>query len=240
MNIAIVDDVPEVLEHILSAVKSIMSPSEHRFYSFSSAAEFIDSIDSIDFEAVFLDIDMPNITGFQLSERIRDAGKNILIIYVTGHEDLVIQSFRYKPIGFVRKTHLKEELPFAIATLLSEYNKAEAFVQIRETRSNGGTIHQIQVTKICTLESMKQKHLVELTLTDNQKIVTRGTLTEFSEMSEFNKFILINSGTLANMELFNIIDDSAIFPNGKSIKISRRKKELVIQEQQKIKRRLLI
>ena len=240
MNIAIVDDVPEVLEQILNAVKSIMSQDDHSFYPFSKATDFIKAIDEISFDAAFLDIDMPDINGFQLSERIKDSEKNILIIYVTGHENLVIQSFRYKPIGFVRKAHLKDELPFAVSTLLSEFNKDGSFVQIRETRSNGGTVHQLPISKICTLESMKQKHLVEFTLKDSRKITTRGTLTEFSEMSEFNKFILINSGILANMELFDIVNDSAVFPNGQIIKISRRKKELVIQEQQKIKRRLLI
>lgn len=240
MYIAVVDDEADVAQQISDSIRTYLSGIECTVYTFITADHFFNEITNIPFDAVFLDIDMPDTNGFTLTNMLRLQGNNVPIVYVTGYENLVIQSFRYKPLGFVRKNHLDSELQFALETILSEINKPQISIEIHEIRANGGEIHYIPIEQICFLESMKQKHMIEVTLIDKHKILSRGTLNSYIERPEFKNFVMINSGTFANIELFSIDNDDAVFANGIRLKISRRKLTSVIQAYQQYKRRVLI
>lgn len=61
------------------------------------------------YDALFLDIVMPDISGFELCRRIRSWESGVLIIFVSSKEELVFQSFDVQPFYFLRKNHLDQE-----------------------------------------------------------------------------------------------------------------------------------
>ena len=76
------------------------------------------------FDAIFLDIDMPEISGFTVAERIFDSGT--YIIFVTAKHDLVYDSFEYSPLYFICKAtedDLKRDLNKAMRKLMLHFRQ---------------------------------------------------------------------------------------------------------------------
>jgi two-component SAPR family response regulator len=72
-------------------------------YPFSGAGALINYMDSTYFDVIFLDIDMPEITGFDAAKKVKEISPESKIIFVTSKHDLVYNSFEYQPFYFIRK-----------------------------------------------------------------------------------------------------------------------------------------
>ena len=64
------------------------------------------------YDVLLLDIDMPDKTGFDIAQAIRQNSIKTFIIFVTAKTDLVYSSFEYQPFDFIRKNtgNLEAEL----------------------------------------------------------------------------------------------------------------------------------
>ena len=123
MRFAIVDDEPDVPEQIAEMLKNYVPDIQIETNCFHQPSEFLEMYYNCNYDAVFLDIDMPAINGFDLSQQIYEKNNSIPIVYITSRDDLIIHAFRYKPLGFVRKQFIASELPYALTTILKEINQ---------------------------------------------------------------------------------------------------------------------
>lgn len=103
MRFAIVDDEPNVPEQIAEMLKTYVPDVQIETNCFHQPSDFLEMYYSCNYDAVFLDIDMPAINGFDLSQKIYEKNNSVPIVYITSRDDLIIHAFRYKPLGFVRK-----------------------------------------------------------------------------------------------------------------------------------------
>ena len=99
-------------------------------------------------DVLFLDIDMPEKDGFSVAEELSAMPSKPLIIFLSGMEDLVYQSFAFQPFWFLRKTHL-EELPQVTEKMLQILNSR----QIHYTVTMNGSSTRIPITEIAYFES---------------------------------------------------------------------------------------
>lgn len=72
---------------------------------------------------ILLDIDMPEMTGFELTKKLYKLPGTMvpIVVYISSQEHLVYESFQYKPFDFLRKSCLEEELESKIGRLIREY-----------------------------------------------------------------------------------------------------------------------
>ena len=99
-------------------------------------------------DVLFLDIDMPEKDGFSVAEELSAMPSKPLIIFLSGIEDLVYQSFAFQPFWFLRKTHL-EELPQVTEKMLQLLNSR----QIHYTVAMNSSSIRIPITEIAYFES---------------------------------------------------------------------------------------
>ena len=59
-------------------------------------------------DAIFLDIDMPEITGFDIAKQLEQMPIAPVIIFVSSKDHLVFESFSYQPFWFLRKSDLSQ------------------------------------------------------------------------------------------------------------------------------------
>ena len=55
------------------------------------------------YDIMFLDIDMPEMSGFEIASELRKEKSNCLIIFITSHSELVYDSLDFQPFNFIRK-----------------------------------------------------------------------------------------------------------------------------------------
>ncbi len=107
MKITVCDDENKIVEEITSFIKKDFPSSEVSAYS--DGESFLASSEERP-EVLLLDIDMPGISGMEVAATLTREKVQTLIVFVTAHDELVYDSFKYHPFAFVRKKFLEEEL----------------------------------------------------------------------------------------------------------------------------------
>ncbi len=120
-NIFICDDEPEMIRRLSENIKNILEECGIR--SFSDGYSLLGEMGNCDI--LLLDIDMPGITGLDIAGRLSGLEKRPLFAFVTSHDELVYDSLRFHPFGFVRKSHMEEELPALLVDCVKELSGRE-------------------------------------------------------------------------------------------------------------------
>ena len=116
IRLAVCDDSVEDVKNIKEIIESYNKPNIE-VDVFNNPMELLDKVQEYRYDAFFLDIDMPEMTGLQVSSKIREKDVYSEIIFITVREELVFESLTFKPFSFVRKRYLKEELDKALNAL---------------------------------------------------------------------------------------------------------------------------
>jgi DNA-binding LytR/AlgR family response regulator len=218
---AVVDDEPGVLKQIPVLIRRILSDQHIETDIFENSSDFLGIYSHKKYDALFLDIDMPDMNGFDLVDHLRKKNDLVPVVYITARDDLMFQAFRYKVLGFVRKQFIENELPYALSTIISVLRTEDDMIEVTEIRSKGGHMHQLSVKEIMYLKN--DRHNVDIHLTDGKIITVRSSISYFTEHEKFQHFIAISNGILVNLSLIELTEDAVCFPNGEKLFIARRK-----------------
>ena len=238
MRFAVVDDMKATLKVIYNLILKYTKGHDIRVDCYDSPGVFLDCYLIRKYDALFLDIDMPDVTGFKIAEILHEHEYNIPIVYITGRDDLITNAFRYKPIGFVRKQHLEPELEFAIDTIKSELNMTKVYISVTEPRTFGGKDYSLDVNEILYFKT--DKHYLEITLLNGKVITIRDKISNYSDNPKLKNFVMIDSGIMVNLAYIKVVDNAVVLPNGESMLISRRRIQSVLQSYIKYAKKVLI
>ncbi len=106
MRVAVCDDNKVVLDFLTRQISDCLNihSIEHEMNKFSCGTDFIAQHEKKPFDIIFLDIKMPDISGFEVAKRVRSESENIYIIFITTEDNLVYDSFDFRPFNFIPKT----------------------------------------------------------------------------------------------------------------------------------------
>ena len=110
------------------------------------------------FDALFADIDMPELDGIRLGTLYRAELQDCLLVFISNREDLVFDTFQAKPFRFVRKKDYKAKLPEVLSDVLSELDRAEARKIAFPTGASSTVL--LRPERICYVEAVKKKQMV--------------------------------------------------------------------------------
>lgn len=108
MNIYICDDEPTILNLISETICSYVPASS--VLKFTSGTDLMKQLQMSSCDILFLDIDMPVLSGMDIAKQLNELNVKPLLVFVTSHDELVYESLQYHPFGFIRKTHFQEEI----------------------------------------------------------------------------------------------------------------------------------
>jgi len=132
-TIYVVDDDESVRESMSSLLRS----AGMQVAVFPSALEFLNYKDLQAFACVVLDVRMPGMDGFGLQERLSAMGRDIPIIFITGHGEvpLAVRAMRADAIDFLNKpfedTDLLNAIELALSHLSSTSHERLALTELR-------------------------------------------------------------------------------------------------------------
>lgn len=181
----------------------------------------------------FLDVDLQHelYDGFKLGKEIRRVDPRGFIIYVTTHEELAFETFRYRveAMDYVIKddekhfvTRLHRSLDSIIERIMAEKVDNRRYYTVKVFDE----VHHIPVEEIIMIETSSHKHRL-LLHTANQSLEYFGSLAEVEKDLE-GPFIRVHRSFLVNREQIlslNIKDNRLILKNGLISEVSRTKKK---------------
>lgn len=171
------------------------------------------------FDVVFLDIDMPEISGFDIAEKIK-ANKPTLIIFVTTHDELVFSSLKFQPFRFVRKSFLGDELGEVVDDINKVLSKRAAGKKFKlQTKSHDV---YIDVEQIIYIEIYGHWHHVYTN--DGDTLDCYGILSDYELQLEPFDFVRTHKSYLVNCRYIRSVEKERVVLDDKTyIPLSRRR-----------------
>lgn len=117
INVLLVDDEEvgmEVIHILLSAYEDIYVCGKY-----TNPYDALDHVDHHDVDAIFLDIEMPELSGINLAERIKKKNPAIHIIFVTAHKEFALEAFDVYSLDYILKPVTKQRLAKSVSRLKS-------------------------------------------------------------------------------------------------------------------------
>ncbi len=217
----IVDDEPmarEILENHLQKLDTIKV-----IETCKNAIEAFNIINSNKIDIIFLDINMPEISGLSFAKSIN---KNIKIIFTTAYREYALDGFNLqavdyilKPISFDRllqaiNKYLKENIAFDLDIKEELILEKSDFIFVRSDRK----MVKINFSDIYYIESLGD--YLKIHLPDNI-IITRETLTSIEAKLPKNDFLRTHRSFIISVQNIESFTNEFVEINKKAIPISR-------------------
>jgi two-component system LytT family response regulator len=216
MNCIAIDDEPKALEVIERyCQKSDQVELKATFREPVKAIEFL-SREKIDL--VFLDINMPDISGIQL---IATLAVKPMVIFTTAYSNYAVESYNLNAIDYLLK-------PITFERFLAALNKAaDLFALKNKTGSkdvgpdtvfikSGPQTYQVKINDILYLE--KDGNYITVYLKD-KKILIRENMTDIFELVPAEEFVRVHKSFVVAIRHISMIEVHQLIINGEKIPI---------------------
>lgn len=225
----IVDDeliAREVLENHLQKIEAIQIVA-----SCKNAVEAFNEINKNKIDLIFLDINMPEISGLSFAKSIN---KNIKIIFTTAYREYAVDGFDLKAVDYLLKPISFERLLQAVNKFLNENtsvttDKKEKIQQEKSdfifVRSDRKMI-KINFAEISYMESIGDYLKIYL---KHKTVVTRETITNMEARLPKKDFLRIHRSFIISISKIESFTGEFVEVNKKAIPISRSYKKEVLQ-----------
>lgn len=202
IKIAICDDEKNMLERlkILIEAEYRKLQQEVEIYCYSSGEEFLEGYAEKKHEVVFLDVYLPQISGFQVATRMNQKKNNTYIIFITSNSELVFQCFDYKPFNFISKAIYEIKVPIIIAKLSKVMKQNDILcIECKDKQYN------IPYYDIIYVKSDNHYVLIHTVKYDYN---IRIKLSDLYEKLKDYDFIIVHRKNIINLRYLNVVDSS--------------------------------
>lgn len=213
----IVDDEPPATRILKSYVEKVSFLEEVGIFNDSiKALEFLNS-NKVDL--VFLDIQMPQLTGLQLSRIIL---KDIKVIFTTAYPDFALEGFELNAVDYLLKPISFERFYQAVSKLNTESkievssnnDNSSDFIFVKTDGKN--KFQKLFLNDILYVESL-QNYVCIHTL--KQQIITHSSLKNVIESLPEKDFIQIHKSFVIALKQIESTDSFSVFINAKELPI---------------------
>ena len=211
IRVAVVDDEKIIAEYISESIQKYSEKMSVQVSVdiFTNSLEFLSEYTTGKFDAAFLDLEMPVLSGDELSSKLAETDPDLLIVYVTNHSDDVFVMLKYMPIGFIRKRFFDDEIEEVIRVLVRKIEsgrKTLSFVSNKVT-------YNIRLSGIVYIESKKNYCTIYLSSTESYKI--RCKLDDICDKYLSNDFVRIHKSIAVNCRYILAVLKSKVIVGGK-------------------------
>lgn len=218
MNIAIVDDEPVFLKQLHNRLREMKLP-DCEIHEFTSGRDLLSFYVKGMYEVIILDVEMPDLTGLQTAERIRQIDGSVIISFLTNYAEFAVKGYDVGAFRYILKNQ-----PDYVYTKQLNSIIAECQQRFRTfTFNNKNLSFKFRLTDILYFEGHRRK--VSL-FTVNGELEYGGDFsTVCGELLKYN-FAIINRGILVNLDhIQNITKYDIILSNGRKIPIGKTYKD---------------
>lgn len=197
--------------------------------SCSHAMEAFQVISNHKIDLVFLDINMPDISGISFAKSIN---KNIKIIFTTAYRDYAVEGFELQAVDYLLKPISFERLLKAVNTYFDVYANKEsdinlvteshAFMFVRSDRR----MIKVDFNTIIYIESFSDYIKIHLA---NETIITRETITSIEAKLPNEQFLRIHRSFIIAIDKITSFTNEHVVIHDKALTISRSYKKSVLE-----------
>ena len=224
LNCAVVDD--STLQR-LSIVKLIENhQSLNLVAQYNNAIEAKEGIATSDIDLIFLDIEMPILSGFDLLD---DLTVKPQIIFVTGKTKYAFKAFDYDAIDYLRKPISKERFLNAVHKAVTNYKlkneegfDEEDFIFVKSNLKK----RKVFLNELRYIEALGD--YVKM-VTEHDSLVVLSTMKAFEALLPKDRFLRIHKSYIVNLDKVIRYNSKVIELEKEELPLSRNRKTDLVQ-----------
>lgn len=238
----IIDDEPDCVR-LLSLQLKMYCPSVNVLAEFINPEEGLAFLRQTAIDILFLDIEMPEINGFQLLEHLGDLP--FALVFTTAYDKFAVKAFKYSAIDYLLKPIEAKDLQDTIKKIEKKQHTNNEQVVLLKHHLNSTTkkphdkialpykdgVIFVEYKNILYCES--DDNYTQFHLVDGHKYLVSKTLREVQEVLEELHFLRIHRQYIVNLDHIKRFTKSegatVIMSNDKAIPVARSQKDKLVE-----------
>lgn len=163
----------------------------------NDSVEALEHITKNRYDLIFLDIQMPQISGLQLANRVLEIEPNTFIIFQTAYDKYAIEAFRVGGVDYILKPTSKDNIKEAI-------DKVKKYIQHRPDEAKkkimgkrGDKIYLIEIDDIYYIKADLDEVIIRI---KEAEVYVRKKIGEMTKLLGSEKFFRIHRSIIVNVD----------------------------------------
>ncbi|MEY3236152.1 MAG: hypothetical protein RI883_253 [Bacteroidota bacterium] len=199
----------------------------------------IQAIEELKPDIVFLDIQMPDGTGFDVLKSVKE--KNFEVIFITAHEEFAIKAIKFSALDYLLKPIDPEELKAAVEKAIKAVDDKKDESQFEALQNNilpnqkkrlvlktQESVYVVELHEIIRCEA--DRNYTSFFLSSGKKILVSKTLKEYETLLSAHNFLRVQQSHLVNLDFVDRYDKgnggSVVMKDGSEVPLSPAKREV--------------
>jgi len=225
LRCAVVDDSNVQRLAIVKLIKD--HPSLKLVAEYNNAIDTKNGLLDVQVDLIFLDIEMPILTGFELLDGLPNKPN---IIFVTGKTKYAFKAFDYDAVDYLHKPFSKDRFMSAVTKAINLYRlktegpqqEDEEFIFVKSNLKN----RKVFLSKLKYIEALGD--YVKF-VTDKDSFVVLSTMKFFENQLPPERFLRIHKSYIVNLEKIERYNSRNIEIDKQQIPLSRHKKAELVE-----------
>jgi DNA-binding LytR/AlgR family response regulator len=219
-----IDDEPLALKQVSSFVEK--TPFLELVASCKSAFEAMEVLSKEKVDLMFVDIQMPDLTGIDF---VKSLNKEQKIIFTTAYQEYALEGFKVDALDYILK-------PFGYDEFLKSANKAKTYFELIQNSGSKGEskddylfvkseykIRRIDLNEILYIEGLRE--YVKIVLKEEKQVLSLMSLKSLEEKLPSERFMRVHRSFIVNLKEVQTIERSRIIFDKTYIPVSEQYKE---------------
>ncbi len=160
-------------------------------------------------QAIFLDIDMPEMNGIELANILAEKYEDLSFVFATAHPDYALEAFRLYSVDYIIKPFDQERIKKTVRKLIT--NKSEELAEISLTIKTKDRQIFLKPSNILYVETCSNGNIIK---TLNKMYVTKENMGSLEKRLQQYNFFRCHRSYLVNLQYIR-----EIFPSGRTFEI---------------------
>lgn len=221
LNCMVVDDDPIFRQYISKQIKE--TSGLKLVVEADSATKAIDLLEEHEVDIIFLDVQMPEMTGIELVARLNNGYE---VILVTANDSYAVDAFDQKVTDYLVKPFEYDRFSQAITkakTNIEAFRKKKDIIEHIFIKSDGKIIH-LKLADILFVEALADYVVIN---TEAKKYIVHHTMKGVEKKLPSQRFVRVHRSFIVNIEKIDFIEDLSVHIKVKAIPIGASYKDIL-------------
>jgi DNA-binding LytR/AlgR family response regulator len=209
-----VDDEPLAVKKIAGYIWKI--PFLDLVAECRSASEAMNVMNSTTIQLLFIDINMPDISGMEF---VQSLTTKPYVIFTTAYSEYAVEGFQVDAVDYLLK-------PLSFSNVLKAANKVKNLVELNELkqkdtlRTSANHIfvkseYKLIRIELDTIKYIESQHeYIEIHLTDSKPVKTQLSLKSIEEQLPSDRFMKVHRSYIVNLSRISVVERNRIVFDG--------------------------
>ncbi len=216
-----IDDEPLALKKLVAYINKI--PYFELVAECHSAIQAQKVMEDQQVDAIFLDINMPDLNGIDFAKSLDiDYGRGPLIVFITAYSEYALESYKANTVGYLLKPYGFDEFE-TVAKRIKEIQeiRQQSFTEVDTREVDDGTIFvksdykivRIDIEHIRYIEAMSE--YLRISCDDKERpVIVLLSMKKIEEHLPSNKFMRIHRSFIINLDKITEVKKSHVVLEG--------------------------